>query len=350
VSTAVEAPAPAPAPQPPPRLAAGSALLRARELGIGIAIIAVFVVATVKNSAFADANSVQQLLTGAALIALLAVGETLVIITRNVDLSVGSVLGLSAYVVGMTFKDHPHLPVIFGFLLGIVIGAVIGAINGLVVTVLRVPSLVTTLAALYIIRGIDGVIVNGVTIDPGSVPTDFQRVGYKAVLGVPWLAIVVIVVVATVGYAMRSYRAARDLYAIGSNPEAARLAGIPTERRVFAAFTVSGTLAGLAGALFLALHAQVDVTAGLGYEFLVVAAVVVGGVAIFGGSGTVLGAALGALLLNTIRQALVSSKVSGFWNDAIAGALLLAAIAFDRWLSLRVARRLRSAEGAHRDV
>src|SRR6202035_4502451 len=102
-------------------------------------------------------------------------------------------------------------------------------------------------------------------------------------------------------------------------------------------FTASGALAGLGGALFLAIHAQVDVTGGVGYELSVIAAVVVGGVAIFGGSGTVLGAALGALLLNTI-------------NQALAGALLLAAIAFDRWLSLRVARSLRSAEGAHRDI
>ncbi|MDQ6852017.1 MAG: ABC transporter permease [Actinomycetota bacterium] len=345
MSTTIETP-----PASQPRFAAGGALLRARELGIGLVIVIVFVVATLKNHAFANSHSVQQLLTGAALVALLGVGETLVIVTRNVDLSVGSVVGLSAYMVGTTFKHHPGFPVLLGFGLGIAIGALIGAINGLVVTALRVPSLVVTLAALYIIRGIDGVIVNGVTIDPGSVPKTFQEVGFQTILGVPWLAIIVAVVVAVVGYAMRSFRAARELYAIGSNPEAAALAGIPTERRVFTAFLVSGSLAGLAGALFLALHAQVDVTAGTGYEFLVVAAVVVGGVAIFGGSGTVLGAALGALLLNTINQALVSSKVSAFWNDAIAGALLLAAIAFDRWLSQRVARSLQSAEGAHRDV
>lgn len=328
----------------------GTSLLRFRELGIALAIVIVFVVATVKNHAFANAHSVQQLLTGAALIALIGVGETLVIITRNVDLSVGSIVGLSAYVVGTTFRHHPHIPVLLGFIIGILLGAVIGAINGIVVTVTRVPSLVVTLAALYIIRGIDGVIVNGVTIDPGSIPKSFQQVGYRSILGVPWLAIIVAVVVAVVGYAMRSYRPARDLYAIGSNPEAAALAGIPSERRVFTAFLVSGSLAGFAGSLFLALHAQIDVTGGTGYEFLVVAAVVVGGVAIFGGSGTVLGAALGAVLLNTISQALVSSKVSAFWNDAIAGALLLAAIAFDRWISLRVARSLQSAEGAHRDV
>ena len=119
---------------------------------------------------------------------------------------------------------------------------------------------------------------------------------------------------------------------------------------MFTAFLISGSLAGLAGALFLALHAQIDVSGGTGYELAVVAAVVVGGVAIFGGSGTVLGAALGAVLLNTINQALVASRISAFWNGAIAGGLLLAAIAFDRWLSLRVERSLRSAEGAHRDL
>ncbi len=340
----------APSSQPPVAVARGSAVLRARELGIALVIVIVFLVTTLKNHHFASAGSVQQLLTGAALIALLAVGETLVIITRNVDLSVGSVVGLSAYLVGTTFKHHPGFPVLLGFVLGILIGAVVGAINGLITTVSKVPSLVVTLAMLYIVRGIDGKIVNGKTIDPEFIPKSFQKVGYETVLGIPWLAIIVIVVVAVVGYAMRSFRSSRDLYAIGSNPEAAELAGIPTGRRVFTAFLVSGSLAGLAGSLFLALHAQIDVTGGNGYELLVVAAVVVGGVAIFGGSGTVAGAALGALLLNTIDQALVATKISPFWNEAIAGGLLLLAIVFDRWLSLRVAKSLQSAEGAHRDI
>src|SRR5450755_4009184 len=316
------------------RFARGGALLRAREVGIGVVLLLVFGVTTLHNHNFATANSVQQLLSGAALIAMLGVGETLVIVTRNVDLSVGSIVGLSAYVVGDLFKDHPGTPVILGFVVGIAIGAVIGAINGFVTAALRVPSLVVTLAMLYIIRGIDGLIA----------------IGFRTIAGIPWLAIIAFAVVVTVAYAMRSFRSGRDLYAIGSNPEAAALAGVPVARRVFTAFVISGSLAGLAGALFLALHAEVDVTGGTGYELLVVAAVVVGGVAIFGGSGTVVGAALGALLLNTINQALVASRVSAFWNEAIAGALLLLAIAFDRWLSLRVARGLRSAEGAHRDL
>jgi rhamnose transport system permease protein len=229
-------------------------LLRARELGIAIVIVLVVAITAVRNSNFLDAQSVQQLLSGAALIALLSVGETMVIITRNVDLSVGSTVGLSAYVVGDLFK-YQHIPVAAGFAVGVVLGAVVGAVNGLVTTVLRVPSLVVTLAMLYVIRGVDGVIVSGHTIDPSAIPRAFTEVGYRTLFGVPWLAIIVLVVVAVAGYAMRSFRASRDLYAIGSNPEAAALAGIPAGRRVFTAFVISGTLAGLAGALFLALHA-----------------------------------------------------------------------------------------------
>ncbi len=325
-------------------------LIRIRELGIGIAIVVVFAVTTLKNHSFAGHDSVEQLLTGTSLIALLAVGETLVIVTRNVDLSVGSVVGISAYIVGDLFLHHPHMPVFLGFVVGTLIGLAAGAVNGIVTTVLKVPSLVVTLAALYIIRGLDAVIVNGKQIAPTAIPKSFNAVGYKTVLGVPWLFLIVVVVVAFAGYAMRSFRSSRDLYAIGSNPEAAELAGVPTGRRVFTAFLISGGLAGLAGALFLAEFATVDATGGSGYELLVVAAVVVGGVAIFGGSGTVLGAALGAFLLNTINQALVAAKISAFWDQAIAGALLLAAIAFDRFVGQRVAKRLQAAEGATRDV
>ncbi|MDQ2813048.1 MAG: ABC transporter permease [Actinomycetota bacterium] len=309
------------------RFARGGALLRAREVGIGLVLVLVFGITTLHNHNFATANSIQQLLSGAALIAMLGVGETLVIVTRNVDLSVGSIVGLSAYIVGDLFKDHPGTPVILGFAVGIAVGAVIGAVNGFVTATLRVPSLVVTLAMLYIVRGIDGLIVNGVIITSSSIPNAFIAIGFRTFLGIPWLAIIAFAVVVVVAYAMRSFRSGRDLYAVGSNPEAAALAGVPAARRVFTAFVISGSLAGLAGALFLALHAEVDVTGGTGYELLVVAAVVVGGVAIFGGSGTVVGAALGALLLNTINQALVASRVSAFLERGHRGR---AAAARDR--------------------
>jgi rhamnose transport system permease protein len=319
---------------------------RARELGIVLAIILVFVVTTVKNSAFAEGDSVQQLLAGASLVALLGAGETLVIVTRNVDLSVGSVLGLSAYLVARLFEQHPHVPIVAAFALGIGIGAACGLVNGVLTAVLRVPSLVVTLAALYIVRGVTARIADGHQVNPTAVPRGFQDIGNSAIVNIPYLAILVFVIALAIHYSMRTFRGARDLYAIGSNPDAASIAGVPIGRRVLVAFLVSGALAGLGGVLFTSEFATVNSTAGNGYELQVVAAVVVGGVAIFGGSGTVLGAALGALLLNTISQALVAARISAFWNQAVTGALLLAAIAFDRFVSLRVNRALRRQAGA----
>jgi rhamnose transport system permease protein len=150
------------------------------------------------------------------------------------------------------------------------------------------------------------------------------------------LAIVIAVIVALAAYYLRSFRSGRELYAIGSNPDAARLAGLKSGRRVFTAFVVSGACAGVAGVLYAARYGTIDSTVGSGYELQVIAAVVVGGVAIFGGSGSVVGAALGALLLNAILSALYVLGVSPFWNQAIAGGLLLAAIALDRGISLRL--------------
>ncbi len=221
-----------------------------------------------------------------------------------------------------------------------------GVVNGAIVTIARVPSLVVTLGTLYVIRGIDGAWAGGNQVNASMLPDSFNKIGYGTFLGVPYLAIIAIVAVAIATYAMRTFRTARDFYAIGSNPDAARLAGIPVGSRVFLAFVLSGGIAGLAGAVWLSLYGSVDAIAGAGYEFQVITAVVVGGVAIFGGSGTVLGAALGALLLNTINSALVVVNVSSFWSSAIAGALLIGAIAFDRLIAVRVAPALRTRRRA----
>jgi len=317
-------------------------LFRFRELGILLALALVVVVATIDNPHFLSVTNVQQILSAASIIALLAIGETIVIITRNVDLSVGSVLGISAYATGVLYVHHPHIRLVFVFLAALGLGVVCGIVNGAIVTVARVPSLVVTLGTLYIIRGIDGAWAGGNQVNASMLPTSFNKIGYGTIAGVPYLAVIAIVAVSAATYAMRSFRTSRDFYAIGSDPAAARLAGIPVGPRVFLAFVLSGGIAGLAGAVWLSYYGSVDAIAGVGYEFQVITAVVVGGVAIFGGSGTVLGAALGALLLNTINSALVVVNVSSFWSQAIAGGLLLAAIAFDRLIALRVAPALRT--------
>ena len=321
-------------------------LLRFRELGIVLALVLVVGATTIDNHRFLSLTNVQQILSSAAIIALLAIGETIVIITRNVDLSIGSVLGISAYATGLLYVHHPHVPLVVVFLVALGIGVACGIVNGLVVTVARVPSLVVTLGTLYIIRGIDGAWAGGNQVNASMLPNSFNKIGYGTFAGVPYLGIIAIVAVAIATYAMRSFRTARDLYAIGSDPAAARLAGIPVGARVFLAFVLSGAIAGLAGAVWLSYYASVDAIAGVGYEFQVITAVVIGGVAIFGGSGTVLGAALGALLLNAINSALVVVNVSSFWSQALAGGLLVGAIAFDRLIALRVAPALRTRRRA----
>ncbi len=323
-------------------------LARFRELGILLALVIVVGATTIDNHLFLSATSIQQILAGSAIIALLAIGETIVIITRNVDLSIGSILGISAYATGVLYVHHPHVALPVVFLLALAIGAVCGVVNGMIVTVARVPSLVVTLGTLYIIRGIDGAWAGGNQVNASMLPEGFNKIGYATVLGIPYLGWIAIIAVAVATYWMRSFRTARDFYAIGSDPAAARLAGIPVGSRVFLAFVLSGAIAGVTGALWLSLYASVDAIAGVGYEFQVIAAVVVGGVAIFGGSGTVLGAALGAVLLYTINSALVVVNVSSFWSTALAGALLLAAIAFDRLIALRVAPAMRTRRRAAR--
>ena len=327
-------------PEAPASHSIAELVLRFRELGIVLALIVVVAVTAIDNPNFVSSTSLQQLVAGAAIIGLLAIGETMVIVTRNVDLSVGSVLGLSAYAAGTLFVDHPGISTFVVILAGLGIGLACGIVNGAVVTIARVPSLVVTLGTLYVIRGIDAAWAGGNQVGAFSLPNSFNTIGYGTFLGVPYLGWIWLVAVAIATYWMRSFRTGRDLYAIGSNPDAARLAGIPVGSRVFLAFVLSGGIAGVAGVLWLSKFGSVDAIAGAGYEFQVIAAVVVGGVAIFGGSGTVLGAALGALLLNTIDSALVVVNVSSNWTLALAGALLLAAIAFDRLIAIRVAPAL----------
>jgi rhamnose transport system permease protein len=344
----VQNPAATAAPAPPAGVEATrlvDRLLRVRELSL-VGVLAVIVLATtLYNDRFVNSQNLRDISLNVAIVAMLAVGQTIVVVSRNIDLSVGSVLGFTALAVGSLFADNPGIPIPVVVVIGIAIGAGFGAVNGALVSLGRVPSLVVTIGTLYIIRGADFAWASGRQVTASQLPDDFLRIGSNSIAGIPILPLITLVVVIVAGFAMRSYRSGRELYAIGSNPEAAVLAGVPVARRVFWAFVVSGALAGLAGVMYCARFGTVDAAAGTGQELAVVAAVVVGGVAIFGGAGTVYGAALGALLLSVIGSALVILKINPFWERAIDGALLLGAIALDRLLMLRVARALQRRSG-----
>ncbi|MCF4119508.1 ABC transporter permease [Antribacter sp. KLBMP9083] len=320
------------------------AALRSREAAVALVLVLVVAGTTVLQPGFLlSAGGWRDLLLTPSLVAVLAVGQAIVVVTRNVDLSVGSVLGLCAYLTGTLFAAAPDLPVVLVVAAAVAAGAVLGLVNGVVVAFARVPALVVTLGTLYAYRGLVLTWAGSDRIDASDMPHAFLDLGVRQVLGVPVLAIVAVLVLAVAAHYLHTSRAGRQLYAIGSDPDAAVLYGLPVRRRILTAFVACGALAGLAGVMFAARYGTVSSGAGTGLELTVVGAVVVGGVAIFGGSGTVLGAATGAVLLVTINRALPVVGVPDFWQRAVVGVLIITAIVLDRVLADRRARALARA-------
>lgn len=319
-------------------------VIRSREASIMLVLLLVIAAATVKTPTFLfSSNSWRDLLLTPSILILLAVGQAVVVITRNVDLSVGSVLGLTAYLTGRLFIDHPGIPVVAVLVICVTVGAVLGLVNGLLVALARVPALVITLGTLYIYRGIVLTWAGSNRVNASDLPDGFQSLGTGTVLSIPLLFLLALVVLAAVGYFLHTSRAGREMYAIGSDPDAAQLYGLPIRRRLIGAFVLSGALAGVAGVVFAARYGSVSSSAGTGIELQAVGAVVIGGVAIFGGSGTVWGAAIGAVLLVTINRALPILGIQDFWQQAVVGALIIGAIVLDRVLSARRERQLLKA-------
>jgi rhamnose transport system permease protein len=343
----VTAPEPASAAAPP--TGGGTRLLdriaTMRELAILVVFVVMIAVTQAGNSAFLSEQGIKDLLLNATILVLVATGQSLVVITRNVDLSVGSVLGITAFAAG-DFLHGGGNPVV-AVLLAVLLGVAFGLLNGLLVSLGQVPALVVTLGTLYIVRGIDSLWVGSRQITAADLPGSFVDFGSGGFGAVPYLALIALVVLVATAYYLKNYSGGRELYALGSNPEAARLAGIPVRKRILAAYTVCGALAGLAGAMYLARFGNVDSGTGNGYELTVVSAVVVGGVVFTGGSGSVYGAALGALLLTSINSVLPALGVSSVWVLAINGILLLLAIAADRVVALRVAAALKKRNARH---
>jgi rhamnose transport system permease protein len=323
---------------------AAGRVFKARETGILIALILVILVATVRNPSFLfSSDGFRDLLLTPSLLMLVAVGQAIVIITRNVDLSVGSILGLTAYLTGRLFIDVPGIPLIVVFLAGVGFGAFLGLINGALVAFAKVPALVITLGTLYIYRGINVAWTGSDRINASDLPADFRGLGTGQLIGIPILTIIAAIVLVVAAWYLRNLRSGREFYAIGSDPAAAHLYGLPVTRRVLVAFLVSGALSGLAGVLYAARYGTVSSGAGTGWELQAIGAAVIGGVAISGGVGTVWGAAIGAYLLLTINRALPILGIEDFWQRAVVGVLIIGAIVLDRVLALRQSRKLLEA-------
>lgn len=321
-----------------------------REFSLVFIIILIVLFFGTQIEGYFSARTFNRIATSVAIITVIAAGQTLVVLTRNIDLSLGSIVGFAAYFAGQQIAANQDISPLVAVGVAMFFGALLGSINGLIVTFGRVPAIIVTLGTLAIYRGVLVDYAQAKTITTEMMPDwvlDLPRqnlftLGDLEIRVLVGLALLV-VIIAQLCLAYLQF--GRRLYAIGSNPDAARIAGLPSRRIVLLAYVMCGALAGLAGFMFLVRFGTITVTAGQGLELAAVAAVVVGGVNIFGGSGTMFGMLLGAVVIGTLEQSLLRMpQVSEFVRDALLGLFILLAVASDAVI-LQQLRKLWSRRG-----
>ena len=323
----------------------GAAALRVRFIGVIVFQLLLVLVFTALAPRFFTWDNAQSILFTAAILAIAAAGQTLVVLTGNLDLSVGSIMGLSAYVVFNIASGSPDLQP-FVILIAVVVGVVLGAMNGFLVAVLKIPSIVATLGTLSIYRGIVSFYANATEVTSGELPRWMRTLAETSWLGLSsyvWIALVTIVVVGTM---LRMLPWGRQIYAYGSNPKAAHFFGLNSTRIVIGAYVGAGVIAALVGLLLGARVGNINSLLASGIEMSVLAAVVIGGVSIWGGAGSVYGAAIGAIVLATINNGLVILQVQEFYRLLLQGLAIVAAVAVDAV----VQRRIQSATKRRRTM
>ncbi|MBM0003370.1 autoinducer 2 ABC transporter permease LsrC [Klebsiella pneumoniae] len=313
-------------------------LLKNRELSAFFAIVALFVVLVALNPAYFSLQTLAMIFSSSQILCLLALGATLVMLTRNIDVSVGSTVGLCAIAVGVALNNGYGLATAIAFALAI--GALAGAFNGLLVVGLRIPAIVATLGTLGLYRGVMLLWTGGKWIE--GLPDSLKSLSKPAFIGVSPLGWLVLALLLAGGWLLSRTAFGRDFYAAGDNLAAARQLGVAVNRTRMLAFTLNGMLAACAGIVFAAQIGFVPNQTGSGLEMKAIAACVLGGISLLGGTGTLLGAFLGAFFLTQIDTVLVLFRLPAWWNDFIAGLVLLGVLVLDGRLRQALARHQRA--------
>jgi rhamnose transport system permease protein len=314
---------------------------RRREASIAIVIACLAVLLAAVAPGYFARENLSDLFLGNMPVLIVAIGTTLVILTGNIDISVGSMFAICGVVAGVVAKTSGSVAV--AGLAACAAGAVLGAVNGSLVAYLRMPSIVVTLATMVALR--DGLRwwTQGAWVQ--DLPAGFQWFGLQQATYPVVACGSVVLLQSTIGWVMQNLSAGRAVYATGSNEDAARLAGLNTAAVKCAVFTAAGALTGLAALLNSVRFNQIPTNAGLGLEMKVIAAAIVGGAAIRGGQGTLMGTLLGVILLGAIGPALTFLGVSAYWERALQGAIILAAVAIDALRERRVFHAAAAAAG-----
>ena len=313
-----------------------SYIFKKREFGIFLFILILLAVFGSIEPRFFRSDNLSAILSSVGILMVVGAGQTLVIVTRNIDLSVGSTLGMAAMVMGMVARSRPDFPIIGLILIAMVVGGICGLINGFLVSYGMIPSIIATLGTLAIFRGAVFLVSDNVQIDPNDVPKGIISLATTSPIGIPWLLIFAFVAIVLVWYVSSQTLLGKRVYAVGSNPEGAISRGLSFNKITIMVFVFVGVLAGLGGVLYTARYATINpADVGRGLEFDVISAVVIGGTNIFGGSGTALGTALGCILIGILSNGLTVVGVSPFWKACATGFLILLAVAIDNLVRRR---------------
>jgi len=313
-----------------------SYIFKKREFGIFLFILILLAIFGSIEPRFFRSENLSAILSSVGILMVVGAGQTLVIVTRNIDLSVGSTLGMAAMVMGMVARSRPDFPIIGLILIAMVVGGICGLINGFLVSFGMIPSIIATLGTLAIFRGAVFLVSDNVQIDPEDVPKDIISLATTSPIGIPWLLIFALLAIVLVWFVSSQTLLGKRIYAIGSNPEGAISRGLSFNKITIMVFVFIGVLAGLGGVLYTARYATINpADVGRGLEFDVISAVVIGGTNIFGGSGTALGTALGCILIGILSNGLTVVGVSPFWKACATGFLILLAVAIDNLVRRR---------------
>lgn len=297
-----------------------------RELGLLLFIILLSVVVQIRNHSFLTLENIDDLIKNTAILSILSVGMMLVIITRGIDLSIGATVALSGMVTALTVSKVPGLSPILAILLGTAIGTLCGVIVGFLVAKAGILPIIASLGMMNVFRGLAYLVGGGKWVSANQMSVSFRGIATSSILGINTLIFIAVVIYILFYYFTNYTRTGRQVYAVGSNPESASISGIKTAKILMIVYIIMGALSGLAGVLWVSKFASAQGDTAMGYEINVIAACVLGGVNIAGGSGKIQGIILGALLLGILNNALPLINVSGFWQSAIQGFIILIAI------------------------
>ncbi len=301
-------------------------LTSSREMSLVIVLIVMCAFIQIRNTTFLNIANVNDLLVNASILSILALGMMCVLLIAGIDISIGSTLALSGMVTGLVMRDHPGVPTIVLFGIAILVGLVGGLIIGVVVAKGNVIPIIATLGFMNIYRGATYLVANNQWIAAYQVPEGFKAFTLGKIGPFNNMIVVAAACYILFGYCMKFTKTGRKIYAVGSNAEAAKISGINIDRIKLLVYSLMGALCGLCGGLWVSKYASAQGDAAKGIEMDVIAACVIGGVSLNGGKGTVLGVLLGSITIGILNNALPLINVSSFWQDAIKGLIIIAAI------------------------